>query len=124
MGPAPLPAGFLATGASRTRVSRAQASSRQGATMWSVAVSQSAPSNPVHSPYTELKRRIEAAGLMRKHPGYYTLMLVTNTLFFGVCLWVLALVHSWWATVLVAPVLGFPSCRLGFHLHDSWHRPI
>jgi fatty acid desaturase len=92
--------------------------------MSAVAVSQPAPSNPVASPYAELKRRIEAAGLMRKHPGYYTLMLVTNTLFFAVCLWVLALVHSWWATLLVAAVLGFASGQLGFQLHDSGHRQM
>src|SRR5260370_40970823 len=51
-------------------------------------------------------------------------MLVTNALFFGVCLWVLALVHSWWATVLVAAVLGFASGQLGFQLHDSGHRQM
>src|SRR5260370_14217757 len=92
--------------------------------MSAVAVPQSAPSSPAGSPYAELKRRIEAAGVMRKHPGYYTLMLVTNTLFFAVCLWVLALVHSWWATVLVAAVLGFASGQLGFQLHDSGHRQM
>ena len=92
--------------------------------MSAIAVSQPAPSNSAVSPYAELKRRIEAAGLMRKHPGYYTLMLVTNTLFFAVCVWLLALVHSWWATALVAGVLGFASGQLGFQLHDSGHRQM
>jgi fatty acid desaturase len=92
--------------------------------MPATSVATPTPPAQVASPYAELKRRIEAAGLMRKHPGYYTLMLVTNTLFFGVCLWVLALVHSWWATVLVAAVLGFASGQLGFQLHDSGHRQM
>jgi len=75
-------------------------------------------------PYAELKRRVEAAGLMRKRPGYYVLMLVTNTLAFGTTLWLLTLVHGVWATVLMAAVLAFVSGQLGFQLHDSGHRQM
>jgi len=75
-------------------------------------------------PYTELKRRVEAAGLLDKRPGYYTLMLVTNALAFATTLWLLSLTHSLWATLLVAAVLGFVSGQLGFQLHDSGHRQM
>jgi len=75
-------------------------------------------------PYTELKRRVEAAGLMGKRPGYYILMLVTNTLAFATSLWLLSLVHSVWATVLMAALLAFVSGQLGFQLHDSGHRQM
>ncbi|TMG12200.1 MAG: acyl-CoA desaturase [Chloroflexi bacterium] len=92
--------------------------------MSAIAVSKPAPPAQISSAYAELKRRVEAAGLMQKRPGYYALMLVTNALFFGVCFWVLALVHSWWATALVAAVLGFASGQLGFQLHDSGHKQM
>lgn len=75
-------------------------------------------------PYAELKRRVQAAGLLGKRPGYYILMLVTNTLAFGISLWLLALVHNLWATVAVAALLGFVSGQLGFQLHDSGHRQM
>ena len=75
-------------------------------------------------PYAELKRRVEAAGLLGKRPGYYTLMLVTNTLAFATSLWLLSLTHSIWATVLAAAILGFISGQLGFQLHDSGHRQM
>lgn len=78
----------------------------------------------ITQPYGELKRRVEAAGLMRKRPGYYALMLVTNTLAFGTSLWALTLVHSLWGTVLAAAVLGFVSGQLGFQLHDAGHRQM
>ena len=76
------------------------------------------------NPYAELKRRVEAAGLMRKRPTYYVLMLLTNSVLFIACLWALAAVHSWWATALVALALAFVSGQLGFQLHDAGHRQM
>jgi fatty acid desaturase len=76
------------------------------------------------SPYAELKRRVEAAGLLKKRPGYYTLMLITNSVLFIGSLLLLLLVHSWWGTALVAVVLAFVSGQLGFQLHDSGHRQM
>ena len=78
----------------------------------------------VAQPYAELKRRVEAAGLMRKRPGYYTLMLITNAILFGGTLWILTLVRSGWATALIAAALGVVSGQLGFQLHDSGHRQM
>ncbi|TMF23173.1 MAG: acyl-CoA desaturase [Chloroflexi bacterium] len=78
----------------------------------------------VAQPYAELKRRVEAAGLMNKRPGYYVLMLATNAILFGGTLWLLTLVQSVWATALVAAALGVVSGQLGFQLHDSGHRQM
>ena len=92
--------------------------------MAAIAISTPTVSNRSAQPYAELKRRIEAAGLMRKRPGYYSLMLVTNAVLFGTCLWVIGLVHGVWATVLAAAILGLISGQLGFQLHDSGHRQM
>ena len=92
--------------------------------MATVAISVPFVSDRIAQPYTELKRRVEAAGLLRKRPGYYTLMLATNTLAFATSLWLLTLVHSVWATVVLAALLGFVSGQLGFQLHDSGHRQM
>src|SRR5438270_10037008 len=84
------------------------------------------PAAPVRipNPYAELKRRVEAAGLMRKRPGYYVLMLLTNSALLIACLWGFAAVHSWWATALVAIALAFVSGQLGFQLHDAGPRQM
>ena len=92
--------------------------------MSAIAVSAASVSARVAQPYAELKRRVEAAGLMNKRPGYYTLMLITNTLAFATSLWLLALFHSAWATLLIAALLGIVSGQLGFQLHDSGHRQM
>jgi len=75
-------------------------------------------------PYAELKRRVEAAGLMKKKPTYYVLMLVTNSILFAGTLWLLVLAHSAWSTALIAAALGLVSGQLGFQLHDSGHRQM
>src|SRR5882672_12830668 len=92
--------------------------------MAAIAISVPDLSAASPQPYAELKRRVESAGLMRKRPGYYVLMLVTNSVFFVAPLWALAVVHSWWATALAAAVLGLASGQLGFQLHDSGHKQM
>ena len=92
--------------------------------MSAIAVTTPDLSARIAQPYVELKRRVEAAGLMNKRPGYYTLMLVTNAILFGGCLWLFTLVHSWWATALIAAALGFCAGQLGFQMHDSGHRQM
>jgi fatty acid desaturase len=92
--------------------------------MAAIAESIRAAQQRLPQPYVELKRRVEAAGLMRKRPGYYALMLVTNSVLFVTSLWALTLVNSFWATALVAAALGVVSGQLGFQLHDSGHRQM
>jgi fatty acid desaturase len=92
--------------------------------MSAIATSVPAALKRTSNPYAELKRRVEAAGLMRKRPGYYVLMLTTNSVLFVGCLWAFTLVHSVWATALIAAALAFVSGQLGFQLHDSGHRQM
>ncbi|TMC40474.1 MAG: hypothetical protein E6J28_01395 [Chloroflexi bacterium] len=106
------------------RASRLTAPVRVRSAMAAIAISDPQASARTANPYAELKRRVEAAGLLGKRPGYYVLMLVTNTLAFGTSLWLLTLVHSVWATVLLAALVGLVSGQLGFQLHDSGHRQM
>src|SRR5713101_655333 len=96
----------MATGALE-RAARVPRFVRARSSMAAIAISVPDAPKRIAQPYAELKRRVEAAGLMRKRPGYYTLMLVTNTLALGTTLWLFSMVHSVWATVLVAALLGF-----------------
>src|SRR5438094_10546318 len=106
------------------RASRLTAPVRVRSAMAAIAISDPQASARTANPYAELKRRVEAAGLLGKRPGYYVLMLVTNTLAFGTSLWLLTLVHSVWATVLFAALLGLVSGQRGFELHASGHRQM
>ena len=92
--------------------------------MASIAIAGPNRSAGAAQPYAELKRRVEAAGLLAKRPGYYTLMLVTNTVAFVTTLYLLNVFHSIWATIVIAIALGFVSGQLGFQLHDSGHRQM
>jgi len=76
------------------------------------------------SPYAELKRRVEAAGLLGKRPGYYALMLVTNSVAFVGCFVALGVARGVGETILIAVILGLVSGQLGFQLHDSGHRQM
>jgi fatty acid desaturase len=76
------------------------------------------------SDYAELKRRITAAGLLRKKPGYYALVIGTNLALMVVGLAVMVLVQNPWARLLDAVFLGLVAGQLGFQLHDSGHRQM
>jgi len=78
----------------------------------------------VRNDYALLKRRIQAAGLLDKRPGYYALLLSSNTLAFLVCFALLGLTHDIWLTALIAIALGVVSGQLGFQLHDSAHNQM
>src|SRR5258708_7335000 len=75
---------------------------RARSSMAAIAISVPNAAKPTAQPYVELKRRVEAADLMNKRPGYYTLMLITNSVLFVGCLLAFTLVHSAWATALLA----------------------
>jgi len=78
------------------------------------------PKSP-SSPYAELKRRVQAAGLMRPNPIYYTALVSANLAALVAVLALLRIVPAGWATLLLAAGLGFVSGQLGFQLHDSGH---
>jgi fatty acid desaturase len=90
------------------------------------ALAGPAPAEPQRAgaDYAELKRRIVAAGLLRKQPGYYVLVIATNAALILLCLLVLALVQVTWVRVLDAVFLGLISGQVGFQLHDAGHRQM
>jgi fatty acid desaturase len=113
----------MATGALE-RAARVPTLVRARSSMAAIAISVPDAPKRMAQPYVELKRRVEAAGLMRKRPVYYALMLITNGILFAGTLWIFTQVQSVWATVLVAAALAFVSGQLGFQLHDSGHRQM
>jgi len=74
--------------------------------------------------YAILKRRIQAAGLLDKNPGYYALSITTNLVVWFFCLVLVFTLGSVWAQALSAVGLGIASVQLGFQLHDSGHRQM
>lgn len=76
------------------------------------------------SDYTELSRRIKAAGLLRRRPGAYALRTALLLLALGGGLAAVVLVgHSWWQ-LAVAGYLGVVFAQAGFLAHDGAHRQI
>jgi fatty acid desaturase len=76
------------------------------------------------SDYSELSRRVKAAGLLARRPGYYTLKItITVALFVGG--WVaFVLIGSTWWQLLTAVFLGVMFTQLAFLGHDSGHKQV
>lgn len=76
------------------------------------------------SDYAVLKQRVSAAGLLHKQPGYYAVLIATNTALLVVGLAAMLLVQNPWLRLLDAVFLGLVSGQLGFQLHDAGHRQM
>jgi fatty acid desaturase len=76
------------------------------------------------SDYSELSRRVKAAGLLQRRSGYYTLKIsLTIALFLGG--WVaFVLIGSTWWQLLTAAFLGLMFTQLAFLGHDSGHKQV
>lgn len=79
---------------------------------------------PAADDYARLKARVQAAGLLRKQPLYYVLVISANLGMLMLCLGGLVLVHNPWLLALDAVLLGLVSGQLGFQLHDAAHRQM
>ena len=76
------------------------------------------------SDYTELSRRIKAAGLLRRRHGAYAVRTALLLLALAGGLAAVVLVgHSWWQ-LAVAAWLGVVFAQAGFLAHDGAHRQI
>jgi len=74
--------------------------------------------------YTELSRRVQAAGLQRRRYGYYwTCFFLAVTAFVGIWVGVVRLGDSWFQLVLAA-LLALVSAQFGFLGHDAAHRQV
>jgi len=74
--------------------------------------------------YANLKQRVRDAGLLRKQPGYYALVISANLAMLALALLLLVVVHNPWLRALDAAFLGLVSGQLGFQLHDAGHRQM
>ncbi|WP_329139602.1 acyl-CoA desaturase [Streptomyces sp. NBC_01476] len=78
------------------------------------------------SEFAPLLRQIKDAGLLRRRPGHYTLMIGANLLALAAVWTAVALVGgsgSWWVLALAVPAAVF-SGRSGFVGHDAGHQQI
>jgi fatty acid desaturase len=82
------------------------------------------PGRQQGSDYSDLVKRVKAAGLLRRRPGYYTLK-ITFTVAFYVAGWVafVLLGPTWWQ-LLTAAFLGVAFTQLGFLGHDVGHKQV
>ena len=74
--------------------------------------------------YAVLKRRVYEAGLLRKQPAYYALVISANAAMLALCLLLLVVLQNPWLKALDAAGLGLVSGQLGFQLHDAGHRQM
>src|SRR5947209_13022061 len=76
------------------------------------------------SDYTELARRVKAAGLLERRRGYYLVRGLLLAAAFGIAtVLLLTLGHSWWQ-LLVAVLFGALFTQVGFLAHDGAHRQM
>ena len=76
------------------------------------------------SDFAELSRRVKAAGLLHRRPGYYTAKLaLTAALFLGSWTAFVLIGSSWWQ-LLTAVVLGVAFTQVAFLGHDAGHKQI
>ena len=82
------------------------------------------PRPALGSDYAELSRRVKAAGLLDRRPGYYTLKIFV-TVGLSIAGWVaFVLIGSSWWQLLTAVFLGVMFTQLGFLGHDSGHKQV
>jgi fatty acid desaturase len=83
-----------------------------------------APSRSVGSDFSELNRRMTAAGLLRRRPAYYVVRLtVVACLFAGAWAAFFLIGASWWQPV-VAAVLAVTYAQVALVAHDLAHRQV
>jgi fatty acid desaturase len=82
------------------------------------------PARKRGSDYAQLSKRVNAAGLMERRPGWYAAKIVfTGLLFIGGWVAFFAVGDSWWQA-LVAVFLAVATTQLAFLGHDAGHRQM
>ena len=74
--------------------------------------------------YAELKRRIVAAGLLKKQPGYYVFNASVRLALLGASIALLFIIDNLWLQLLNAAFLAFSFTQVGYLGHDGGHRQI
>ena len=82
------------------------------------------PATGAGSDFAELRRRIDAAGLLERRPAYYTLRLgVVAAAYAGGWIAFVMIGSSWW-TLAVAAFLAVVFAQVAFVAHDLAHRQV
>jgi fatty acid desaturase len=76
------------------------------------------------SDYAQLSRRVRAAGLMHRRPGYFGLRITITLLLVAAGWTAFVLIGSSWWQLVTAVFLGMMSTQLGFLGHDGGHKQI
>ncbi|MEU9028599.1 acyl-CoA desaturase [Streptomyces sp. NPDC048383] len=76
------------------------------------------------SDFARLSKRIQAAGLMARRPGYYTIRITTVTFLYAVGWAAFVLIGDSWWTLLVAGFLAFVFGQVALLAHDVAHRQV
>src|SRR5687768_11415006 len=76
------------------------------------------------SDFAELGRRVSAAGLLRRRPGYYGVRLAAVAALFGGGWAAYAAVGDSWWQLLVAAVLAVAYAQVALVAHDVAHRQV
>ncbi|MFJ4862214.1 fatty acid desaturase family protein [Streptomyces sp. NPDC088748] len=76
------------------------------------------------SDFARLSKKIQAAGLMRRRPGYYTLRIAAVTALYCAGWTAFALIGDSWWTLLAAGFLAFVFGQVALLAHDVAHRQV
>jgi fatty acid desaturase len=74
--------------------------------------------------FAELSRRIRAAGLLERRPGWYARAVALAVGAFAACWTVFGLLGDSWWQLLVAAALAVVSTQLAYFGHDAGHKQI
>jgi fatty acid desaturase len=88
------------------------------------APSVASPAPTRGSDYAELSRRVKAAGLLRRRPGYYATKITLTYALFAAGWVVFVLAGSTWWQLVTAAFLGLLFTQLGFLGHDAGHKQV
>lgn len=89
-----------------------------------VATTPTRPRDRAVSDFTELTRRVQAAGLMRRRPGHYTARISAAFVAMGALVAGIVLVGDSWWQVAVAAAAAVIFTQVAFLGHDAAHRQI
>lgn len=74
--------------------------------------------------YIELKKKLEASGLLEYTPFYYFLNFLSNILLLSVFFAAIFYFDNWYATLLFSFPISFICMQFGYLGHDAGHRAI
>lgn len=72
--------------------------------------------------YRELRRRVQAAGLLEPQSGSFSVNLLITAALIAGCIAFIVVFHAFWGLILGAILLSVASVQLAYVVHDAGHR--